>query len=187
MRHGIRGTGLAAVRLVPLLGVPALAAAPTAGVQRWAIHRTRRQVAPLRLHPAQLLRTGPTSTFTTSPAASVATSLHSGNWSGYQLSAPGTGAFSAPPTTFTSISGERVVPTATQKVAGQAEHAATWIGIGGGNDVAAATTWRRCPTSARCSPAAPPSTAPRPRPTPPGRGSTTAPRGLRGESGGGRA
>jgi Peptidase A4 family len=35
-------------------------------------------------------------------------------------------------TTFTTVSGEWTVPTATQHTTGQAEDSATWIGIGGG-------------------------------------------------------
>jgi hypothetical protein len=53
----------------------------------------------------------------------------SNNWSGYNIGAdyPGwTG------TTFTSISGEWVVPKATQHTKGQAEDSASWVGIGGG-------------------------------------------------------
>lgn len=50
----------------------------------------------------------------------------SNNWSGY-----GEGVLDTD-TPFTSISGEWVVPTATQHTAGQAEDSATWIGIGGG-------------------------------------------------------
>src|SRR5579862_7609280 len=52
------------------------------------------------------------------------------NWSGYNIGADypqvSTG------TTFTSISGQWTVPTATQHTSGQAEDSATWIGIGGG-------------------------------------------------------
>jgi hypothetical protein len=52
------------------------------------------------------------------------------NWSGYNIGADypqvSTG------TTFTSISGEWTVPTATQHTSGQAEDSATWVGIGGG-------------------------------------------------------
>lgn len=144
MRHRIRVTPIVAVSLLLLIGVPALAAAPTsatapnsatAGAQRWATHRTDLQVAPLRLRPASPLRAGLASPVTASPATSAATTLYSGNWSGYQLSTLGSAAVPTSPTTFTSISGEWVVPTATQEVAGQAEYAATWIGIGGGNDV----------------------------------------------------
>ncbi len=48
------------------------------------------------------------------------------NWSGYNLGYLSTN------TLYTSISGTWVVPTARQHTAGQAEHGATWIGIGGG-------------------------------------------------------
>jgi hypothetical protein len=51
------------------------------------------------------------------------------NWSGYQQAAYNDG---ESPTTFTAITGEWTVPTATQEVADQAEASATWIGIGGG-------------------------------------------------------
>jgi hypothetical protein len=66
------------------------------------------------------------------PLLSVArtgTSFHtstSSNWSGYNQG------FLEKDTTFSSISAQWVVPTATQHTAGQAEDSATWIGIGGG-------------------------------------------------------
>jgi len=50
----------------------------------------------------------------------------SDNWSGYNQGVLDT------EKPFTSISGQWVVPTATQHTAGQAEDSATWIGIGGG-------------------------------------------------------
>lgn len=50
----------------------------------------------------------------------------SSNWSGYNLGYLSTN------TMYTSISGTWKVPTATAHKAGQAEHGATWIGIGGG-------------------------------------------------------
>jgi hypothetical protein len=50
----------------------------------------------------------------------------SNNWSGYDKGVLETG------TTFHSISGQWVVPTATQHVKGQDEFSATWLGIGGG-------------------------------------------------------
>jgi Peptidase A4 family len=50
----------------------------------------------------------------------------SDNWSGYNQGVLDSGK------PFTSISGQWVVPTATQHTAGQAEDSATWIGIGGG-------------------------------------------------------
>jgi hypothetical protein len=50
----------------------------------------------------------------------------SSNWSGYNLGYLSTN------TLYSSISGTWVVPTATQHAKGQAEHGATWIGIGGG-------------------------------------------------------
>jgi len=50
----------------------------------------------------------------------------SSNWSGYNLGYLSTN------TKYTSISGTWKVPTATAHKAGQAEHGATWIGIGGG-------------------------------------------------------
>jgi hypothetical protein len=54
----------------------------------------------------------------------------SSNWSGYNIGADypqvSTG------TTFTSVSGEWTVPTATQRTSGQAEDSASWVGIGGG-------------------------------------------------------
>jgi hypothetical protein len=50
----------------------------------------------------------------------------SSNWSGYNLGYLSTN------TMYTSISGTWTVPKATPHKAGQAEHGATWIGIGGG-------------------------------------------------------
>jgi hypothetical protein len=50
----------------------------------------------------------------------------SNNWSGYDEG------FLSTDKTFSSISADWVVPTATQHAAGQAEDSATWIGIGGG-------------------------------------------------------
>jgi hypothetical protein len=54
----------------------------------------------------------------------------SSNWSGYNIGAD----YPQVPagTTFTAISGEWKVPTATQHTSGQAEDSATWVGIGGG-------------------------------------------------------
>ncbi len=51
----------------------------------------------------------------------------SNNWSGYNQ-----GTLEQGGKLFTSISGQWVVPTATQHTAGQAEASASWIGIGGG-------------------------------------------------------
>lgn len=50
----------------------------------------------------------------------------SGNWSGYNQGVVEKG------TTFHSISGEWVVPTAKQRVKGQPEFSSSWVGIGGG-------------------------------------------------------
>lgn len=61
----------------------------------------------------------------TAPGSAFADS-QSDNWSGYNQGALSTD------TTYSSISGEWTVPTATQHTAGQAEDSATWIGIGGG-------------------------------------------------------
>jgi hypothetical protein len=58
------------------------------------------------------------------------TTLHanqSNNWSGYNV-----GSLSDGDKLFTSISGQWVVPTATQHTKGQAESSASWVGIGGG-------------------------------------------------------
>jgi hypothetical protein len=54
----------------------------------------------------------------------------SNNWSGYNIGA----AYPGEPTgvTFTSVSGQWTVPTATQHKRGQAGHSASWVGIGGG-------------------------------------------------------
>ena len=54
----------------------------------------------------------------------------SSNWSGYNIGADYPQVTTG--TTFTSISGEWTVPTATQHTSGQAEDSATWVGIGGG-------------------------------------------------------
>lgn len=53
----------------------------------------------------------------------------SNNWFGYQQ-----GVLEKNNTLFHSISGTWIVPKATQHTKGQAEHAADWIGIGGGCD-----------------------------------------------------
>ena len=50
----------------------------------------------------------------------------SDNWSGYNLG------YLSTSTLYTSMSGTWTVPTARQETSGQAEHGATWIGIGGG-------------------------------------------------------
>jgi hypothetical protein len=52
---------------------------------------------------------------------------HSSNWFGYNQ-----GAFEPGKGLFTSISGNWVVPTATQHTSGQDESSSDWIGIGGG-------------------------------------------------------
>lgn len=63
------------------------------------------------------------------------TTVSSGNWSGYQLSVLGTGTTpTAPSTSYSSISAQWTVPTATQETSGAAEFGSDWIGIGGGND-----------------------------------------------------
>jgi hypothetical protein len=54
----------------------------------------------------------------------------SNNWSGYNIGIDYPGIPAG--TTFTSVSGKWVVPTATQHKAGEAEHSASWVGIGGG-------------------------------------------------------
>ncbi len=54
----------------------------------------------------------------------------SNNWSGYNIGAQ----YPGEPTgvTFTSVSGQWTVPTATQHKPGEAEFSASWTGIGGG-------------------------------------------------------
>lgn len=59
------------------------------------------------------------------PGSAVADS-QSNNWSGYNQGVLDTHRLAS------SISGQWVVPTATQHTAGQAEYSATWLGIGGG-------------------------------------------------------
>jgi hypothetical protein len=54
----------------------------------------------------------------------------SSNWSGYNIGADYPQVTVG--TTFTAVSGEWTVPTATQHTKGQAEDSASWIGIGGG-------------------------------------------------------
>ena len=54
----------------------------------------------------------------------------SSNWSGYNIGADYPQVSAG--TTFTSITGEWRVPTASQHTSGQAENSATWAGIGGG-------------------------------------------------------
>jgi hypothetical protein len=54
----------------------------------------------------------------------------SSNWSGYNIGADYPQVTTG--TLFTSISGQWIVPTATQHTSGQAEDSATWVGIGGG-------------------------------------------------------
>ena len=63
------------------------------------------------------------------PSTSVNTN-QSSNWSGYNIGAD----YPQVPTgtTFTSVSGQWTVPTATQHTAGHAEASASWVGIGGG-------------------------------------------------------
>lgn len=63
------------------------------------------------------------------PGVGIATN-QSSNWSGYNIGVDYPGIPTG--TTFTAISGRWVVPTARQHKAGQAEHSASWVGIGGG-------------------------------------------------------
>lgn len=63
------------------------------------------------------------------PGAGIHTN-QSGNWSGYNIGVDYPGIPAG--TTFTSVSGKWVVPKATQHKAGEAEHSASWVGIGGG-------------------------------------------------------
>jgi hypothetical protein len=60
----------------------------------------------------------------------TASTNQSSNWSGYNIGAD----YPQVPTgtTFTSISGDWTVPTATEHGSGTAEDSATWVGIGGG-------------------------------------------------------
>jgi len=59
----------------------------------------------------------------------------SSNWSGYNQGALEKN------TNFQGVAGDWVVPTATEKVAGEAEYSSTWVGIGGGCiDAGCATT-----------------------------------------------
>jgi len=60
------------------------------------------------------------------PASSRFADSQSNNWSGYGLG------YLSSNTLYSSISGTWVVPAAKQETKGQAEHGATWIGIGGG-------------------------------------------------------
>jgi hypothetical protein len=100
--------GVATAALIAL-GLPSLAAGGTAGALAGAGHPV--------IHVVHGIGPG----FNTNTSS---------NWSGYNIGAAypqvATG------TTFTSVSGEWTVPTATQHTAGQAEDSASWIGIGGG-------------------------------------------------------
>ena len=101
-------SGMAAA--VALLTTGALASA-TAGA---TTGKDARSVATLAAH-GQLIHPFATNT--------------SNNWFGYQQ-----GVLDKNDTLFHSISGTWIVPKATQHTKGQAEHAADWIGIGGGCD-----------------------------------------------------
>lgn len=61
-----------------------------------------------------------------SAAAGTNASVQSNNWAGYDEGLLDTA------TLAQSISAKWTIPTATQKVVGQAESSATWIGVGGG-------------------------------------------------------
>jgi hypothetical protein len=73
---------------------------------------------------AHVARPGPTA------ATNSTATNQSGNWSGYNIGADYPGIPTG--TTFTSVSGTWVVPTATQHTKGEAEDSASWVGIGGG-------------------------------------------------------
>jgi len=96
-------------------------------VARRRRHRCRRRRSP-RLggqHPDDRCRQVPPTISVTKLGTKLADS-QSSNWSGYNQGILDT------QTPFSSISGQWVVPTATQHTAGQAEDSATWIGVGGG-------------------------------------------------------
>jgi len=105
-------TPVVAAIVVPLAGPAAVASSATHGVRivAPALQTTDRHVGTVHVpHPG------------TAFAAN-----QSSNWSGYNQGALEKG------TPFTSISGQWVVPTASQHTKGQAESSATWLGIGGG-------------------------------------------------------
>jgi len=64
--------------------------------------------------------------FTSTHMQTAFTTSQSSNWSGYNQGTLEKG------TTFHEVSGTWVVPAAHQRVSGQTEYSATWVGIGGG-------------------------------------------------------
>ena len=97
--------------------VAATTAAGTAGAMaRPAAARAVKMAATDKFHP----------TISVTKVGTKLADSQSDNWSGYNQGILDT------ETPVSSISGQWVVPTATQHTAGQAEDSASWIGIGGG-------------------------------------------------------
>jgi hypothetical protein len=118
---GLRGLSRVVLGLAPVLAVLALplagpAAASTAPATR-ALHVASPKLLTTDRHVGTV--------HVPHPGTALAAN-QSNNWSGYNQGALEKG------TPFTSISGQWVVPTATQHTKGQAESSATWLGIGGG-------------------------------------------------------
>jgi len=116
---GSRGRAARLHRIGAACGVVAaaafLGAAPASGAAALGGTAAGRAAAP-RFHPIISVH---------APGNSVK-AAQSNNWSGYNEGYLDTH------TTFSSVSGEWTVPTATQHTPGQAESSATWVGIGGG-------------------------------------------------------
>jgi hypothetical protein len=112
--------GSLAVGLVTALMLTALSASPAAASR-----------GPKRFHTTKRHH----QTIVVLHAGTTVADSQSSNWSGYNQGILDTDS------PFSSISGQWVVPTATQHTKGQAEDSATWIGIGGGclNSSCAAT------------------------------------------------
>lgn len=105
-------TALAVLPLLGMVGVNATAATAAGSVLVTPhLRATARHVGVVHIvHPRTKFAAG-----------------QSSNWSGYNQ-----GTLEQGNTLFTSISGQWVVPTASQHTRGQAEDSATWLGIGGG-------------------------------------------------------
>ncbi len=110
--------GLAAIgSTAPVLAAGAPASSRTSATQRSAtLVKPRLRVTNRHVGVAHIPH----------PRAAFATN-QSNNWSGYNQ-----GTLEQGGKLFTSISGQWVVPTASQHTAGQAEASASWLGIGGG-------------------------------------------------------
>ena len=97
--------------LVAAIAAPASASSGSTGLAKPQLRTTDRHIGGVHI---------------VRPQTKVATN-ESTNWSGYNQ-----GTLEQGSKLFSSISGQWVVPTATQHTKGQAEDSATWLGIGGG-------------------------------------------------------